>query len=73
MSTIPYGQACKNNEGEELGIELTIELTTQNSKHKCWQQHTTTDMCGKLSVAFVECQLVTLLTLDNLYWHVSGN
>jgi len=70
MSIIPYGQVYINNEGEGLRIELIIELTVQNSEHKYWQQHTTTDMCGRLLVAFVECQLVTL---DNSYWHMSGN
>jgi len=39
------------HEGEELGIELTIELAMQNSKHKCWWQHATMDMCRKLSWA----------------------
>jgi hypothetical protein len=62
------GQAYKKNEGEGLGIELIIEFTVQNSNHKCSWQH---DMCGKLSVACVECQLYWLP--HNLYRHVSGN
>ena len=33
MSTIPYGQAYKRNQGDGLGIELIIELTVWNSKH----------------------------------------
>ena len=48
------GQAYKKNEGEGLGIELINEFPVQNSNHKCSWQH---NMCGKLSVACVECQL----------------
>jgi hypothetical protein len=34
MSTIPYGQAYKRNQGEGLGIELIIELTMWDSKYR---------------------------------------